>query len=82
MIEGKKGNNTHCSSICLISALNVLISLPFLAFAFNGLSSNNNSSNSCDASKFAFFDCYSAHDQIHIHTRIQNPKSDESTGRC
>jgi len=47
---------TYCSSICRISALK-LSWFAFRCFAFNGLSSNKSSSNSCDASKFAFLDC-------------------------
>lgn len=49
---------THCSSIMRISLLSVLISCPcFLLLALSGFSSNSISSNSCIASKFAFFDC-------------------------
>src|SRR5260221_12720430 len=48
---------THCSSICSISLLRLLMSRFCLrALAFNGLSSSKSSSSSWDASKFAFFD--------------------------
>lgn len=48
---------TDCSSSCRISVLRRLISwLGFRFRAFNGLSSSKSSSNSCVASKFAFFD--------------------------
>lgn len=52
---------TYCSSICLISALRLLMSRSFRCFARSGLSSNNSSSNSCEASKFAFL--FYEHDQ-------------------
>ena len=47
---------TYCSSICRISTLRLLMSRSFRCLARRGLSSNNSSSNSCDASKFAFLD--------------------------
>ena len=48
---------TYCSSICLISALKLLMSRSFRCLARRGLSSGSSSSSSCDASKFAFLDC-------------------------
>lgn len=51
------GVPTHCSSIILISGDIISMSCPsFLFLALSGFSSNNSSSSSCVASKFARFD--------------------------
>ena len=66
---------THCSSICLRSGLNVEMSLfSSLLFAFNGLSSNSSSSNSCVASKLAFLFC--EEEEVSSHLAMHQEKYD------